>query len=71
MYYWFWRFDDEDDEDVWIDMNLLLNIGWLIVWRDVSKYEDDYKKKKNFFEKKRKDERVFKELDYLLKKYGL
>lgn len=71
MYYWFWRFDDEDDEDVWIDMNLLLNIGWLIVWRDVGKYEDDYKKKKNFFEKKRKDERVFKELDYLLKKYGL
>lgn len=71
MYYWFWRFDDEDDEDVWIDMNLLLNIGWLIVWRDVGKYEDDYKKKKNFFEKKGKDERMFKELYYLFKKYGL
>lgn len=71
MYYWFWRFDDEDDEDVWIDMNLLLNIGWLIVWRDVGKYEDDYKKMNNFFEKKRKDERMFKEFYYLLKKYGL
>lgn len=65
------RSDDEDDEDVRTDMNLISDIGRLIVRRNAGKHEDNHKKKKDSPEIKRKDVRVGKESHHLSKKHGL